>query len=88
MLTSATLEQESQEFIFHPALKAYPIHHSWILTAHVSVGDLEEQLKMFIQQKAGSQQLPNSLQQKTLAPTYLLSALQVELTNLDSIYTS
>ena len=43
---------------------------------------------MFIQQKARSQQLPNSLQQKPLAPNYLLSALQAELRNLDSFYTS
>ena len=43
---------------------------------------------MFIQQKARSQQLLNSLQWKPLAPSYLLSALQAELANLDSIYTS
>ena len=35
-----------------------------------------------------TQQLLNSLQQKPLAQTYMISALQVELTNLDSIYTS
>ena len=34
------------------------------------------------------QQILNSLQQKPLAPTYIPSALQVELANLDSIYTS
>ena len=34
------------------------------------------------------QQLLNSLWQKHLAPTYILSALQLELANLDSIYTS
>ena len=43
---------------------------------------------MFTQQKARSQQLLNSLQWKPLAPSYLLSALQGELANLDSIYTS
>ena len=41
-----------------------------------------------MQKKARSQQLLNSLQQKPLAPSYLLSALQAELANLDSIYTS
>ena len=35
-----------------------------------------------------TQQLLNSLQQKSLTPTYILSALQVELANLDSTYTS
>ena len=43
---------------------------------------------MFVQQIGRMQQLMNSLHQKPLAPTYILSALQVELANLDSIYTS
>ena len=43
---------------------------------------------MFIQQMGRMQQLLNSLQQKPVAPTYIVSALQAELTNLDSIYTS
>ena len=42
---------------------------------------------MFVQQIGRMQQLPNSLQQKLLAPSYILSALQAELANLDSIYT-
>ena len=42
---------------------------------------------MFIKQMRRTQQLLNSLQQKPLAPTYMISALQAELTNLDSIYT-
>ena len=89
MLTSATLEQESwKSILFHPVLKVYPTHHSWTITTHISIGDLEKQWKMFIQQKARSQQLLNSLQQKPLAPNYLLSALQTGLANLDSIYTS
>ena len=43
---------------------------------------------MFIQQKVRSQQLQNLLQWKPLAPNYLLSALQADLANLYSIYTS
>ena len=43
---------------------------------------------MFLQQKARSKQLLNSLQWKPLAPSYIVSALQVELANVDSIYTS
>ena len=60
----------------------------WIITAHISFGDLNKQWKMFVQWEARSQQLLNSLQWKPLAPSYLLSALQAELANLDSIYTS
>ena len=43
---------------------------------------------MFVQQMGRMQQLLKSLQQKPLAPIYILLALQVELANLDSIYTS
>ena len=43
---------------------------------------------MFIKQMGRTQQLLNSLQQKPLAPTYTILALQAELTNLDSIHTS
>ena len=88
ILISTSFEQENQESILcHPVLKTYPTHHSLIITAHFSLRDLEKQWKMFIQQKARSHQLLNSLKWKLLAPRYLLSALQVKLANLDSIYT-
>ena len=74
--------------MFQPVLQTYPTHHSWIITAHVSFENLEKQWRMFIQQMGRMQQLLNSLKQKPLAPTYIISALQMELTNLDSIYTS
>ena len=43
---------------------------------------------MFVQQMGRKRQLLNSLQQKPLAPTYIMSTPQAELTNLDRIYTS
>ena len=43
---------------------------------------------MFVKQMGRTQHLLNSLQQKPLAPTYMITALQMELTNVDSIYTS
>ena len=45
-------------------------------------------MEMFVQQKARSQQLLNSLQWKSLARSYLLSTLKAELANLVIIYTS
>ena len=85
----ATVKQESWESVlFQPVLKAYPTHHSWIIIAHGSLGNLEKEWKMFVQQMGRMQQLLNSLQQKPLTPAYILSALQAELANLDSIYTS
>ena len=71
-----------------PVLKAYPTCHSWIITAHVSLGNLEKQWRMFIRQMDRTQQILNSLLQEPLPPTHLISTLQAELTNLDSIYTS
>ena len=86
-LINATVKQESQgSVLFQPVLKAYLTHHSWIITAHISLGNLEKQWKMFVQQMESTQQLLNSLQQKPLAPTYIISALQAEPANLDSIY--
>ena len=88
-LIDATVLQESWESVlFQPVLKAYPTHHSWIITAHISLGNLEKQWRMFIKQMGRIQQLLNSLQQKPLAPTYMISALQGKLSNVDSIYTS
>ena len=49
---------------------------------------LEKQWRMFIRQMDRTQQLLNSIIQKPLAPPHLISTLQAELTNLDSIYTS
>ena len=86
---NATVTWESWESVlFQPVLKAYPMCNSWIITAHVSLGNLEKQWRMFLRQMERTQQLLNSIQQKPLAPTPLISTLQEELTNLDSIYTS
>ena len=62
------------------------MHHSWIITAHISLGNLEKQWRMFIKQMGRTQQLLDSLLQKPLDPNYLFSTLEAELTNLDSIY--
>ena len=74
--------------LFQPELKAYPTCHSWIITAHVSLGNLEKQWRMLIRQMERAQQLLTSIQQNPLAPTHQISTPQIELTNLDSIYTS
>ena len=88
-LIDATVGQESKESVlFQPVLKAYPTCHSWIITAHISLRNLEKQWRLFVKQVEETQQLLNLLQQKPLAPSYIMSALQVELANLDSIYTS
>ena len=76
-LINATTTWESWELVlFQPLLKVYHMHHSWITTAHVSLGNLEKQWRMFIRQMERTQQLLNSLLQKPLAPTHLISTLQ------------
>ena len=86
---NTTTTQESRESVlFQPALKAYPTHHSWIITAHVSLANLEKQWRMFTRQKDGTQQLFNSLLQKPLSQTHLFSTLEAELNSLGNIHTS
>ena len=43
--------------IFQPVLKAYPTQHSWIITANISIGELNKQLHMFNHQKALAHEL-------------------------------
>ena len=40
-----------ESVLFQPVLKAYPTCHSQIVTADVSLGNLEKQWRMFIRQR-------------------------------------
>ena len=82
-LINATVLQRAGSLYY-----SYPTLHSWIITACVSLGNLKKQWRVFVRQMGRTQQLLNSLQQKPLDPAYMISVLQVELINLDSIYTS
>ena len=77
-----------ESVIFQPVLQAYPTRHSWIITAHISLGNLECHWKLFNRQLARTQQLLRSLDQHPSAPTQLLSTLQLELSNIKDIYNS
>ena len=74
--------------IFQPVLQAYPTRHSWIITAHVSLGNLECHWKLFTRQLTRTQQFLRSLDQHPSAPTQLLTTLQLELSNIQDIYKS
>ena len=74
--------------IFQPVLQAYPTRHSWIITAHISLGNLECHWKLFNRQFDRTQQLLRSLGQHPSAPTQLLSTLQLGLSNIQDIYHS
>ena len=72
--------------IFQPVLQAYPTGHSWIITTHVSLGNLEHHWKLFTRQLTRTQQFLRSLDQHPSTPTQLLSTLQLELSNIQDIY--
>ena len=74
--------------IFQPVLQAYPTTHSWIITAHVSLGNLECHWKLFNRQLTRTQQFLRSLDQHPSASTQLLSTLQLELSSIQDIYSS
>ena len=74
--------------IFQPVLQAYTTRHSGIITAHISLGNLECHWKLFSRQLARTQQFLRSLGQHPSAPTQLLTTLQLELSNIQDIYKS
>ena len=91
MLTPTTNSSRmglGESVIFQPVLQAYPTQHSWIITAHVSLGNLECHWRTFSRQFNRTQQLLRSLDQHPSAPTQLLSTLQLELSNIKDIYNS
>ena len=59
-----------------------------MITAHVSLGNMEKQWKLFTREMIRTHQLLPSLLWKPSAPTQLLSGLEAELNNLNSICTS
>ena len=67
--TNSSRMELGESVIFQPVLQAYPTQHSWIITAHVSLGNLECHRKTFIRQLARIQQLLQSLDQQPSAPT-------------------
>ena len=77
-----------QSVIFQPVLQAYPTRHSWIITAHILLGNLECHWKLFKRQLTRTQQFIRSLEQHPSASTQLLTTLQLEMSNIQDIYKS
>ena len=80
--------EPGESVIFQPVLQAYPTRHSWIITAHVSLGNLERHWKLFNGQLTSTQQFLRSLDQHPSAPPQLLTTLQLELSNIQDIFQS
>ena len=77
-----------ESVLFQPILKTYPTCHSRMITAHVSLGNMEKQWKLFTNQMIRTHQLLPSLLWKPATPTQLLSGLDEEFSNINSICTS
>ena len=88
LINTSSTRENGESVLFQPVLKAYPMHHSWLITAHISLGHLERHWKSFTREMDRTHQIIQSLGQQPSAPTKLLSALQAELTNVNDIYTS
>ena len=86
--TNSSQMEPRESVIFQPVLQAYPTRHSWIITAHISLGNLEHHWKLFSRQLTKTQQFLRSLDQHPSAPVQLLTTLQLELTNIQDIYKS
>ena len=86
--TNSSRKELGESVIFQPILQAYPTCHSWIIAAHISLGNLEHHWKPFNRHLARTQQLLHSLDQQPSVQTQLLSTLQVELSNIEDIYNS
>ena len=85
---NSSRKELGESVIFQPVLQACPTCHSWIITAHVSLGNLKCHWKAFNRQLSRPQQLLHSLDQQPTVQTQLLSMLQVELSNIEDIYNS
>ena len=88
LTNTSSARENGESVLFQPVLKAYPTCHSWLITAHISLGRLEWHWKSFTRQMDRTDQIILSLGHQPSALTQLLSALQAELTNLNNIYTS
>ena len=87
LVNTSLTRKFGESVLFQPVLKAYPMHHSWIITAHISLRHLECHLKSF-RQMDRTHQLLQYLSQQPSAPAQLLTMLPLEHTNINDIYTS
>ena len=88
LITTSSTREIGESVLFQPVLKTYPTHHSWITTAHISLGHLECHWKYFSRQVDKTCQLLQFLSHWPAALTHLISPLQVELTTINDMYNS
>ena len=82
LINTSSTREFGESVLFQPVLKAHPMHHSWLIAAHFSLGHLECHWKSFNKQMDRTRQLLQSLSQQPSTPTQLLTMLKLELTNI------
>ena len=88
LISTSSTRENGELVLFQLVLKAYPTHQSWISTAHISLGHLEHHWKSFNRQMDKTYQLLQFLHQQPSPLMQLMAILQVELANINDIYTS
>ena len=63
LVNSSLAKDNGESVLFQPVLKAYPTWHSWLITAHISLGHLEQHWKLFTRQVDWTCQIIQSLSQ-------------------------
>ena len=87
-VTTTPQTEPGESVLFQPVLQAYPTQHSWIVTAHISLGQLEHHWKLFKWQLAKTKQFLTSLEHHPSASPLLITMLQLELANIQDLYKS
>ena len=86
--TTTPQTEPGESVLFQPILQAYPTWHSWIVMAHISLGQLEHHWKLFKWQLAKTKQFLMSLERHPSATPLLITTLQLELANIQDLYKS
>ena len=66
-------EKHGESVLFQPVLKAYPTWHSWLITAHISLGHLECHWKTFNRQMDRTWQVIRRFKSTTLCTNSVTS---------------
>ena len=64
LFNTPSTRENGESVLFQPVLKAYPMHHSWLITAHISLGHLEQCWKSFTRKMDRTHQIIQSLGQQ------------------------
>ena len=86
LINTSSSREIGESVLFQSVLKADLTCHSWIITAHISLGHPKCLLKYFSRQEDKTCQLLQFLSHWPAALTHLIYTLQVELTNINEIY--